>query len=191
MTFHQFIFFDSDDLISGSEVPENMIPNDDHDAGGLPNKIDLCISARVMLLRNIFTSDGLVNGAISSVHSFEFDQSGSVAVVNVLFDDDTTGQSLKLKESNAVGIERIELKFLCGGRKIVRSQFPLALAWACTIHKIQGLSLNKICIDIGRSVFEKGMAYVALSRVKTLSGLYFLCLNPTIIQPPNGSFGRI
>lgn len=61
-------------------------------------------------------------------------------------------------------------------------QIPLILAWAITIHKSQGSTLELAEIDIGNSIFECGQSYVALSRVKDIEGLYLTSFNPTKIK---------
>jgi ATP-dependent DNA helicase PIF1 len=68
-------------------------------------------------------------------------------------------------------------------------QYPLCLAWALTIHKIQGATLEMAEIDIGQSVFEYGQTYVALSRVQSLKGLYLsgfqedkICAHPKALE---------
>ena len=58
------------------------------------------------------------------------------------------------------------------------SQIPLILAWAITIHKSQGATLETAEIDAGKGIFECGQTYVALSRVKSLEGLYLTSFDP-------------
>ena len=61
-------------------------------------------------------------------------------------------------------------------------QIPLIYAWAITIHKAQGVSLDMAQIDAGSNIFECGQTYVALSRVKSLEGLFLTALNPQKIK---------
>jgi len=65
---------------------------------------------------------------------------------------------------------------------IAIKQYPLQLAWALTIHKIQGATLNMAQIDVGTNIFEYGQTYVAMSRVKSLEGLYLSDFNPKKIK---------
>ena len=65
---------------------------------------------------------------------------------------------------------------------IAIKQYPLQLAWALTIHKIQGATLNMAQMDVGTSIFEYGQTYVAMSRVKSLDGLYLSGFNPKKIK---------
>lgn len=62
------------------------------------------------------------------------------------------------------------------------SQIPLILCWALTIHKTQGMTLDVAEIDAGSNIFECGQTYVALSRVKSLDGLYLSSFDPNKIK---------
>jgi ATP-dependent DNA helicase PIF1 len=61
-------------------------------------------------------------------------------------------------------------------------QIPLIHSWAITIHKSQGATLDTAQIDIGSNIFECGQTYVALSRIKSLEGLYLIAFNPSKIK---------
>ncbi len=180
-----FHYFSNNDLNSKDIVSDNFIPSDDRDAGGLPKCLEVSTGTRVILLRNIYTSLGLVNGAIGYVHSLEFSPGKSIPkVIYVKFDDSDIGRVLQSKNhENAIAIEPIAQCFIFKGRSIVREQFPLQPAWSLTIHKIQGASVQRIAVSLGEEVFQRGMSYVALSRVTSIDGLYVLDFDPNKVKP--------
>ena len=178
-----------------NEVPERLIPQDDKECAALPRRLKLAVGARVMLHRNINCGDGLVNGARGKIVGFKWsgnasDQSkpGELPVeVYVRFLDPNVGRISRVPvssgEQDVVPIRPISARFYGKeGTLLQRTQIPLILCWAATVHKVQGLSLDAAVIDLGVNVFEPGMAYVALSRVRTLGGLALLNFEPMKVK---------
>ena len=141
--------------------------NDCNMTAGLEAKLSLAVGARVMLRRNIDTKSGLVNGAIGTVLKI------TVNHVNVQFDHICEPYNVEMVRSRFMVMKNFY---------VYRKQFPLILAYAVTIHKCQGLSLDCAIVDLSDDVFSEGMAYVALSRVRSLSGLYITAFNPQSIM---------
>lgn len=123
--------------------------------------LELKVGTQVMLVYNLDQEHGLVNGSRGVVEGFKD------GLPLVLF----KGQSQPIPISR----QTWESEDLEG---VKRSQIPLILAYAVTIHKCQGATLDSALIDIGPSTFEVGQAYVALSRVKSLDSLYIYDVDP-------------
>ena len=117
--------------------------------------LNLKIGAQVMLITNLDQEAGLVNGKVGIVKECK----PNTVIVQFKGNDYTT--EIPYHEWTVEGYD-----------KVSRNQIPLILAYAITTHKSQGATLESAYIDIGRSVFECGQAYVALSRVKGLNALY-------------------
>ena len=162
------------------------------ETGGLREIVSVAVGARVMVTVNIDVSDGLANGVCGTV--IDIIHIGIyVQAVLVKFDSERVGKQAiansqyKDLHPEAVPIKRQQIQFPTrkGSRSMegIRSQFPLTLAWACTIHKVQGKTLDKIVVSMeGKKPFMPGQAYVAFSRVKNLNGLFFLGFNATAIR---------
>ncbi|XP_034979174.1 ATP-dependent DNA helicase PIF1 [Zootoca vivipara] len=130
--------------------------------------IELKQGAQVMLTKNLDVSQGLVNGARGVVIGFETEGKGLPKV------------RFLCGVTNVVGLERWVLKGPAG-TYLSRQQLPLKLAWAISIHKSQGMSLDCVEISLAR-VFEFGQAYVALSRARSLAGLRVLDFDPKVVR---------
>jgi hypothetical protein len=180
-------------------VPRAAILKTADECGGLEAVVRLAVGARVMLRRNLFQEDGLVNGAHSEVVSFEWannqagpsDNNEQPAAVYVKFDNPAVGRLTNratgsLAEGHRpVRIEAAHAQFQAraGMLTLQRTQFSLSLFWRFTIHKVQGLSMERAVIDLSnQSFFADAQAYVALSRVKTLDGVSLIGLGERALQ---------
>ena len=171
------------DSVAGqtSHISLSSLSDKRSETGGLHSTLKLAIGARVMLTANVDVSDGLVNGARGEVVHIVTNNNSEVTSVLVKFDNNRVGvKSIqtgphRARFRHAVPLTKYEVVFFAKGKRgseIKRLQFPLTLAWATTIHKVQGLTLDEIVVDMKGGRFSPGQAYVAFSRVKTLAGLH-------------------
>ena len=142
-------------------------------AGNLQGELLLCCDSKVMLTTNLSTKHGLVNGAIGTVQRIVFNPGTappSLPQFVVVSFPSYKGPQFYLP--NCVPIQPITRSYEKDGGTCTRKQLPLTLAFGVTIHKSQGMSLRQAVIDIGEKDFSAGLTYVALSRLRTLDGLF-------------------
>lgn len=124
-----------------------------------PETLRLKLGAKVMFVKNNF-DEGYVNGTLATVIKCGYEEIRVKTVSGAIIDVER--ESWRIEEDGKTRAEII--------------QYPLRLAWAITVHKSQGMSLDTAEVDLTAS-FEKGMGYVALSRVRSLEGLFLKGLN--------------
>ncbi len=131
-----------------------------------PEVLSLKLGARVMFTKND-PSGRFVNGTTGVIA--EFSKETGTPIVKT-----TSGRSIPA--------EPVEWNIQDGGRILARIvQVPLRLAWAITVHKSQGMSLDSAHMDLS-AAFEYGQGYVAISRVRTLKGLSLSGLNARALE---------
>ncbi|MEK9183117.1 MAG: PIF1 family DEAD/DEAH box helicase [Patescibacteria group bacterium] len=131
-----------------------------------PESLCLKTGAAVMFTKNNL-KEGFVNGTLGVV--LGFDKMNNSPVVKT-----RSGQRIKVEPMDWTVEEN-------GKVRARLTQRPLRLAWAITVHKSQGVSLDEAVVDLSQ-VFEFGQGYVALSRVRRLSGLHLLGWNERAFQ---------
>ncbi|MFA5954860.1 MAG: AAA family ATPase [Patescibacteria group bacterium] len=131
-----------------------------------PETLVLKVGARVMFTKNDATYR-FVNGTLGSI---------------IGFSKENRYPMVKINSGRTVEATPLEWSIEDGGSILARiTQLPLRLAWAMTVHKSQGMSLDAAHMDLSQ-VFEYGQGYVALSRVRTLAGLTLSGINERALQ---------
>ncbi|HBB43860.1 MAG: AAA ATPase [Parcubacteria group bacterium GW2011_GWA1_44_13] len=161
------------DRIEGDEIATYMMESRGKEAIAValkksclaPETLRLKVGARVMCVKNNFEA-GYVNGTLGVVVSC----------------DEMEDPVIKTVSGKRIVIPRASWKVEEDGKvKAEILQYPLRLAWAITVHKSQGMSLDAVEVDLSKS-FEPGMGYVALSRVRSLEGLTILGINENALR---------
>jgi ATP-dependent DNA helicase PIF1 len=141
---------------SGQTLPDDI---------GFVPELTLKVGAQVMLVTNLDQNKGLVNGSRGVVVQFRKEYTTDV-VTGEETNDGIMYPVVRFKNG------RMETMKYHSWKDLFVQQIPLRLAYALTIHKAQGATLDCALVDIGMNTFEYGQAYVALSRVKSIDSLY-------------------
>ncbi|EXU95902.1 AAA ATPase, helitron and PIF1-like helicase domain protein [Metarhizium robertsii] len=149
----------------------------DDKAGNLAKQVPVCIGARLMLTCNLWQQVGLCNGARGTVYDICWAPGADPVrdqpcVILMEFDKYTGPAFLTTADGRKiVPILPVDRDFLIGATLCTRTQFPLIVCYAITVHKSQSITEDKIVTDLSCRDFQTGLSYVAVSRVKTLQGL--------------------
>lgn len=145
-------------------------------AMGLTSSVILCEGARVMLRMNLWAETGLVNGAMGTVKEIIYKNNedvGRVPLAVMVQFDEYSGPSFDPHIDRLVPIVPQRSDYQRNGCSKSRTQIPVCLAYAVTIHKSQGQTLQRAVVDVGEKPMKgsTGLAFVAISRLKSLDGL--------------------
>ena len=130
-----------------------------------PDMLKLKVGAQIVFIRN--NGSKWINGSLGRVEEIVDDSHLKVFVYSTRIIEDVAIEKWQVSDLLYDTIsQRINTSI-----KGSFEQFPVDLGWAITIHKSQGMTLDKVEVDLSRGAFAEGQAYVALSRVKSIQGL--------------------
>jgi ATP-dependent DNA helicase PIF1 len=145
-----------------------------------PKKLNLVIGAQVVVIKNIFNL-GLVNGSRGVVIGFTSNREPLVEFMDkrtIVIHKERWEVKLPSIEKTIKIFKQTEVIH----RKLYIQQLPLKLAFALSIHKSQGMTLDYVRTNIGNSIFSTGQVYTVLSRVRSLENLYIDDFDPSKIR---------
>ena len=145
-------------------------------AQGLLSQMIIAKNAHVMLISNLWTEAGLTNGATGEIKYIIYEkgkQPPSLPSMIILQVPQYTGPSYLNHISHCIPMTPVTRTWYMDGKTCSRTMLAIAPAYAITIHKSQGMSLDKVIINIGNSEFANGLTYTAISRCRKIENLAF------------------
>ena len=174
----------------------HMIPQDSRKTAQLADRIALAVGGRYEISVNINVGDGLANGAGGLLKKIQLTSANNTAsgIIWMHFDDAAIGAQTRIDSRSLyrsdistswTPLQPLSRQFQVGkghSSQVLRKQFPVRQSSTKTIHRCQGDTLDQVVVDLTSKRREPHSHYVALSRVKTLDGLFILNLNPEKIH---------
>ena len=156
----------------------------------LESELLLCIGAPVMVLHNLCISHGLLNGTKGTIYDILYHPDTKEAAAILILvpkrvgnKDGYSGPSFLTQEEVRDGVNLQEFAVVALGEYTVeeveghvrssRTQFPIMLSWAVTVHKAQGLTLPQVVFNAGDDEMNAGVFFVGLTRVRHPNHLKF------------------
>jgi ATP-dependent DNA helicase PIF1 len=160
---------------------------DASDANQLESYLELSIGCKLMILENIWTERGIVNGTQCRLFDIVWPEDSDpckeqpdqplcilIGIPISIYTGPSVQEYLWNDEPYAVvPVYRSQREFWLEGAVRHRSQFPIRLAYAITVHKAQGMTMPKVVLNFTHSRKDLGVAYVAASRVRRLEDIMF------------------
>ena len=156
----QFIIKSYDIYENGTKTSNKISKLISDSSGSLEEELILVKNCRIILIKNSDQDSGIVNGLIGEYVNH------SDIILQMKLDDNKVIPIPKIKQR----INSLE----SNGTFVYRIQFPILVAYAATVHRVQGATLEKSHLYLDETMFSEGQAYVALSRTKKLDNIHIL-----------------